>query len=330
MSTATRIRYWLEDEAGRRVRVGFGGVVLGREERCEIISRDPGASRRHALVAPAADGLELMHTGLNPTLLNGAPVDGTARLADGDGITIPGRAVKVVVERGTAEPLAPGWMLDDGAGHVYGVVQSPLGIGSGPDDDLSVAGWPPAALRLHVVQGELLAEPAHPIRRNGTALRPGEFEPLVHGDVLSHGDEQLRAIAIGGGAAGTTVLQETEALPTGLEFQFFPRGGRLHLTTPTGEATVWLSELRADLVAALLTPPDGHSERDFIDDEWLIARVWPGQPEKDKRDLNLLVHRVRRVLVDAGFNGKRLLERAPQGGATRFRRQRGASITFAD
>jgi hypothetical protein len=329
MTKGNTLRYWLEDEAGRRVRVGFGGVVLGREERCEIISRDPGASRRHALVAPAGGSLELMHTGLNPTCRNDTPVDGVVRLADGDRVSIPGLKLRVVVESGAIDAQAPSWLLDDGAGQVYGVAQSPFSIGNDPEDDLSIPAWPPSAIRLSVVQTELLAEALCPMERNGTPMEVGEYEPLNHGDVLSLAGEQLTAIAIGGGSAATTVLQEIDALPSRLEFQFFPRGGRLHLGTPAGEVTVWLSELRADLVAALLTERSGHGESDFLDDEWLIAKVWPGQPEKDKRDLNLLVHRVRKALIDGGLNGKRLLERAPQGGATRFRRQPGAPVTFA-
>jgi hypothetical protein len=328
MSTGTTIRYWLTDEAGRRVRVGFGGVVLGREERCEIISRDPGASRRHALVAPTSGGLELMHTGLNPTCHNDTPVDGVIRLADGDRVSIPGRKLTVVIERGTARELPPAWLLDDGAGQVYGVAQSPFSIGGSAEDDLSIPAWPPAAVKLSLVQGELLVEAACPVERNGEPIEVGEYEPLIHGDVLSLAGEQLTAISIGGGSQATTVAQDADALPSRLEFQFFPRGGRLHLGMPTGQVTVWLSELRADLVAALLTRRAGHTETDYLDDEWLISQVWPGQPEKDKRDLNLLVHRVRKALVDGGLNGKRLLERVPKGGATRFRRRPGAAVTF--
>ena len=41
---------WLITGDGTRVRVGRGGLVIGRRSDCGLVLADPGVSRRHALV----------------------------------------------------------------------------------------------------------------------------------------------------------------------------------------------------------------------------------------------------------------------------------------
>ena len=69
---------------------------------------------------------------------------------------------------------------------------------------------------------------------------------------------------------------------------------------------------------ALLRPPAGHAAGEFIPDDVVRAVVWPRNPAVSRPEINTLISRCRRDLVQAGLAGPRLLERAPNGGATRF------------
>ena len=76
---------------GRRYPVA-GDVVIGRLG-ADITFDDPLVSRRHATVRPLRDGLEIEDLGsVNGTRVNGAQVEGTQRLANGDVVAI-GRVV---------------------------------------------------------------------------------------------------------------------------------------------------------------------------------------------------------------------------------------------
>ncbi len=56
--------------AGRRLEVG-SGLVLGREQ-ADVVIDDPGVSRRHAVIRPVQDGLEIEDLdSLNGTWVNG-------------------------------------------------------------------------------------------------------------------------------------------------------------------------------------------------------------------------------------------------------------------
>ena len=63
--------------------------------------------------------------------------------------------------------------------------------------------------------------------------------------------------------------------------------------------TVDLAELRANLVAALLTPPRPYKAGELIPDDVLAPAIWPGQQERGRTDLNLLLHRTRKNLLRA-------------------------------
>lgn len=317
-----RLQYWLEDAAGYRVRVGLGGVLVGRDERCDVVVRTPEASRQHALLREGADDLELIHLGRNPTRVNGEEVPRQATLRPGDRVEVPGGAFVVVAGEAREQPRV--WHLELDQQHLFAVTSSPFAVGGGGDDDLTVPGWPDAALQFHLAQGALLVEGARPVQLRDRPLPEGELTQLRAGDELAWEDRRLRVIAAGDASQATTALDPGGALPIRAELAFLPQGGRLSLEFPQDRYTAWLSELRADLIATLLSPPGDLAAGEFVPDETLIARVWPGRPEKGKRDLNLLVYWSRRALIEAGINGLTLIERAPRGGATRFRLSPGA------
>ncbi len=266
--------------------------------------------------------------GRNPTLVNGDPVRAVAALSDGDRIEIPGRAFHVV-SGAAAEPEST-WLIELSGERIYRVSSSPFHVGGGDDDDLTVPRWPRRALRFHLAQGALFVEGSGAITLDDDPLSAEEVARVRHGAVLALDGETLRVIAAGVTGASTTALDPAEARPSRAELQFLPRGGRLTLEFDSGVYAAWLSELRADLVATLLQPPGNHRPGDYIDDELIISRVWPRQPEKDRRDLNLLVYWVRKALLNAGLNGVNLLQRAPGGGATRFLLDPKASVLVMD
>ena len=105
-----------------------------------------------------------------------------------------------------------------------------------------------------------------------------------------------------------------------------PRGGRVVLSTAEGERAVFLADKRLDLVIALLRPPAGFQPGDFIPDDVVRPIVWPRNPGVTRPEINVLIGRCRRDLVEAGLAGARLLQRAPGGGGTRFALAPGAVV----
>jgi len=74
---------------GRREPLPTAGVTIGRSRACEIVVDDQGVSRRHAAIRSGQDGWVLEDLGsTNGSSVNGAPVEGTRALADGDKIEI--------------------------------------------------------------------------------------------------------------------------------------------------------------------------------------------------------------------------------------------------
>jgi pSer/pThr/pTyr-binding forkhead associated (FHA) protein len=72
--------------AGQRVQVA-SALVLGRQ--ADLVVDDPQVSRRHAVLRPAGDALEVEDLGsLNGTWVNGARIDGPTRLAPGDRVRL--------------------------------------------------------------------------------------------------------------------------------------------------------------------------------------------------------------------------------------------------
>jgi pSer/pThr/pTyr-binding forkhead associated (FHA) protein len=80
------LRFTAGPLAGRRVEVA-AALVLGRQ--ADLVIDDPQVSRRHATVRPAGDRLEVEDLGsLNGTWVNGARIDGPARLGPGDRVRL--------------------------------------------------------------------------------------------------------------------------------------------------------------------------------------------------------------------------------------------------
>lgn len=122
---------------------------------------------------------------------------------------------------------------------------------------------------------------------------------------------------------------ERPKAPNEASLEFLPNGGLLHLRFGDTPCAVFLPQRRADLVAALLSPLNGVAAGAWVDDEVLMRRVW-SREGASRVQLNVLVHRVRESLTQAGVNGPALIQRVPGGGAVRFQLAAGARCPCAD
>jgi hypothetical protein len=312
-----RLRCVLVMRDGPSRRVGPSGVLIGRQKDCDLVTNDPSVSRRHALVRITAEGVECVPLGRAPIDINGKPSDKPQLLADGDVLGIPGLELTAKIEAQPPDKDKRGhFLLERERGGSFGIAHTPFVIGGGDTDDLIVKKWPAGLLSLHVVGGELFVElRTGKAEKNGAEIEEGVLEPLAPGDSLACRGETF-AIAEDRTAATTAVAKGAD-LPTRIEIEMLPRGGRVVFTMATGERAVYLSDRRFDLMMALLRPPEGHKPGEFVDDDTVRAVVWPRNPAVSRPEINMLISRCRRDLVDAGLAGPRLIERAPGGGGTR-------------
>lgn len=308
-------------------RVGPGGLLIGRKPDCDVVADDPSVSRRHALVRLTADGAELVPLGRGALELNGRRCDRPTPLDDGDRLTLPGLALEVRITAQRPDRAASSsWRLARERGGSFGIVHSPFAIGGGDSDDLIVQRWPEHALRFHVAQGELYVEAAAAkATRNGAALPPGALEQVFAGDRIAFRREAFTASQVVRDA--TTAVAGLADLPSRVLIEILPRGGRVVFSMADGDRAVFLADRRLDLIVALLRPPGGLAAGDFIPDEVVRPIVWPRNPGVSRPEINVLILRCRRDLVEAGLAGARLLERAPGGGATRLALAPGALVT---
>ena len=312
---------------GASRRVGPNGLLIGRKQDCDLVCDDPSVSRRHALVRLTANGAELVPLGRGPVELNGKKLDKPAALADGDTLAVPGLSLEVQIDAQRPDRSASAsWRLERARGGSFGLVHSPFVIGGDEGDDLIVKRWPAHALRFHIAQGELYLEPTvAKATRNGAALEAGAMEPLVVGDAIAFRKELFTVSQVAHDA--TTAVATVNDLPSQVAIEILPRGGRVVLTTAEGARALFLADKRLDLVIALLRPPAGYQPGDFIPDDVVRAIVWPRNPGVSRPEINVLIGRCRRDLVEAGLAGARLLERSPGGGGTRFAVAPGAIVT---
>lgn len=322
-----RVRCVVNVPNGPSRRVGPNGLLIGRKQDCDLVSDDPSVSRRHALVRLTSEGAEVVPLGRGPVELNGKKLDKPAALADGDELRVPGLALEIAIDAQRPDKnAAASWRLERARGGAFGLVHSPFVIGGDDSDDLIVKRWPAHALRFHVAQGELYLEPTvAKVTRSGVELEAGAMEQLAVGDEVGFRKESFTVRQAPRDA--TTAVASLDDLPGQVSIEILPRGGRLVLWTAEGERAVFLADKRLDLVIALLRPPAGFQPGDFIPDEVVRPIVWPRNPGVTRPEINVLIGRCRRDLVEGGLAGARILQRSPGGGGTRFALAPGAVVT---
>ena len=314
--------WWLRAPDGSRRRIGAAGLLIGRRPDCDIVLRAAEASRAQALVHLAGEEPHLVAMGRAPTSVNGQVADGSTKLEPGVTISVPGLELVVDVEQDDAPAPEPTWVVEHVGGELFGVGSDELSVGGSSTDALSIQGLPDAALKFLSTAGALSVELGTDALIDDRQCGVGDIEGLRSGNVVQVGDHKFRVVTGGDQSVKSTAGISThpdglDAVPTLARLEFLPRGGRLHLELRGATLSTYLADRRCDLVACLLSPPPPYSAGEYVPDDIVAGRVWPGQT-KSRTDLNVLVHRVRKDLVRAGVEGCTLLARAPGGGATRF------------
>jgi hypothetical protein len=324
----SRALWYLLGPDGARCRVDVAGVLVGRSPRCDLVLRDPKASRSQALVYLDGERPRLLVLGKGRTQLNGERAEREASLTAGDRIGLPGLELELASSQESPTSLdGQGWVLEKPGGGLFGVSHSPFVVGGHAGDDLQLGGWPEHALSLHLTQGRLSAAAQVPLDIDGEAVEAEALVALSPGSCIVFAGQTLQVVAGGQFGLGSTLLTgDGGARPSRVELEFLPRGGRLRVSSASSEACVYLPGARCDLMALLLQPPEPHQPGELLEDDLLIARVWPGQ-SRTRIDLNTLVYRLRRDLVAAGIDATSFVLRAPGGGGTRLGLPRAVAIS---
>lgn len=330
MSEALDRRWRLRLPDGSERLIPPRGLTIGRGQDADILVEHRSASRAHVVVTVTSDGPQLVPLSPGPTWVDGRRTKARVSLREGALIAVPGLEVSVVLRTGAEQHNVVQWVIERGEGCLFGVGRAGVSVGGSADDDLQVRDLDDTALRFHVVMGRLSISTAVTVEIDGVALPAGVVEPLHAGQTVRCKGELFR-VATGStqAAAGTTEghdgAGDHPSLPVRACIEFLPRGGRLELRIAGTTHAVGLSEQRCELVACLLQPPRPHVAGEFIDDETLAGRIWPGRPSA-RTEFNVLVHRLRRDLIAARIDGARLIERAQAGRATRFQLAPGAIV----
>lgn len=98
-SEITGIR-WILRSGGRRMSLGRGVNIVGRDEECDVYLNDASVSRHHARISVSADGIAVDDTdSKNGTRVNGKRITEVTTLADGDQIEFGSVATTLVASR---------------------------------------------------------------------------------------------------------------------------------------------------------------------------------------------------------------------------------------
>lgn len=311
-------------------RITQGGLLIGRSRHCDLVVAHDEVSRRHSLVHLGSSGPRILVFGHGAVAVSGQAVEVERELAAGDRIEVGGVELEVHREsqgRPRVSAQTAVWVLEDGAGSLFGVSRSPFLIGGSPEDDLRVEGWPEGAAVLSLDEvGGLEVEAGAALEVDGELVERDARRSLRRGSTLGCEGLEIRVVTGGTFASGSTAGVRTGAPLeiTMAHLEFLPRGGRLHLTWGGEPRTLYLADRRCDLIAVLLQPPEPLEAGDFVEDPLVIARVWGKRPAT-RTNLNVLLHRVRKDFERAGVEG-RALERSRGGGSTRIVLAAGAAV----
>ncbi len=318
-----QLQHWLESGEGR-VPIRTGALLIGRSPDCEIVIPDARVSRHQLLLRAADAGVEVVLLGRATVTVDGAALVSHATVSAGAVIALCGKQFRVMTTPAAAVATpALEWALETRDAPLHRVSRSPYTVGGGEDDDLHLAGWPPALLCFRTVQRALVLEVSQPGVHCGSPLQEGEVVTLRAGMKVKYLDRSLRVLPVPREATDLTAPEEGEELPRRVLLEFLPRGGRVTVGYGAWERTVWLADRRCDLIATLLAPPPPFAPGDAVPDDVLIPRVWPGGMQ-GRVELNTLVFRTRKDLVRADLDGGTLLCR--DEGTVQFCLARGAEV----
>lgn len=324
---ASETLWWLERRGGGRVAITAAGILVGRSAGCDIILSEPHASRRHAIVYLAGGAPRLVPMGSAPCIVDGTAVAIPRELSTSSTVELGGEGFCVRSET-RALGRESSWILHAGGGSLFGLSRHVHSVGGGGGDDLVFDGLPPRALTFYSGPGRIAVEFGAPGGGvNGEAKSAGDVVELQRGDRIQCSAVSLRVATGGmiddvttraGAGEGGAALGASE-----VQLEFLPRGGRATVSMGGALSSIYLAGLRCDLLASLIRPPSTGVAGELVDDERLIAAIWPGKA-MGRADLNTLVYRLRRDLLRGGVDGFGLVER--EAGGVRLRLAAGARV----
>lgn len=320
----SRPRHWLETP-GSRLPLHDGGALLGRSVDCDIVIADERVSRHHAIVREVEDGVEAVTLG-GAVTRNGAPVEGAARLSDGDELGVLDH--RFVLRSAPEPPPEPSalWFVERDPGVLVPLGDRRFTVGGGADDGLQIPTWEPGAVALERVGDGLVAE----VLADGVATdrphAPGDMVTLRSGANVTHRGVAIRVLALPASPAKPTHRSSVDELPWAVSLALLPRGGRLSVSVGGRTARVYLADKRCDLFVCLLRPRPPYVVGEPLPDDVILSRLWPGD-RASRTDINTLVWRIRKDLAAAYLADVPLLERSNGGLCLRLAAGARVSIT---
>lgn len=297
--------------------IGAWAVLMGRSPDCNIVLEGEELSRHHLLVRLGREGPELLPLGRRPVRVNGAECRALTPLRVNDQIEV-GRWSFRVGGGELDEPAGGGetaWLLQGRSGLLHFIAGPRFRVGGAPDDDLILDGWEPGVFVVHQGAGAPTLEALRPVVADGRALEAGERVALTDGARVAWRDDVLTVRARPAHAGPETKQAQAPTHAVVVLLEFLPRGGQLTIEIGGELYTTQLSERRCDMVACLLQPPAPYRPGEFIPEDMICARVWPGE-NNSRTELNSLLYRLRQSLADEGIDPAPLFER--RGGGLRF------------
>lgn len=310
--------WWVRRGDGTRLQLGEISLLLGRAPDCHIGVLDPRVSARHALLSLTHEGPELIVFGRNPVLIDGQVAQRVQTLHEGAHILVASE--ELVIESSGEGPTAPPtWVFQRSPSLVHTPRRKSFTVGGGPEDVLQVPEWPGSAVRCDIVQGSLLITPSVSMLLAGTVITRGELVSVNNGDRLEYRRSGFTLYRQISHSSMTTAVESAPEVAQRVKFSYLPSGGVLELEFSDHQARLHLSELRCNLVAALVGMHKGYAAGEPISDEALVSLLWPNNFDRTNLHLNQVVHRLRCTLLKAGIDPYRVVERPKGAGFTRMR-----------
>ncbi|MEZ4236698.1 MAG: FHA domain-containing protein [Myxococcota bacterium] len=274
-------------------------ITVGRAPGNAVVLGDDSVSWHHAQLWSEAGFAWVRDLGSrNGTFVNGDRVVASARLARGDKLRIGARAELVLQASGDLPAVLRTRHVEDLSTGVRVLVRTDrFRLGSGPDCDLRIAGWPAraATLVLHA-DGEVWVgtdDGEWPLevgvafevrdRRFRLVEDAVDHEPTVDIGVQRYPYRLVADANAAGGPAATLVDPGT--------------GRELALTGNRGVLLVVL----ARQLAKDREEGKGEADQGWCGTDDAMIGVW-GRGHKDANHLNVLVHRLRGALQAEGFD----------------------------
>lgn len=308
---------WIEDSDGLRLPIRSGGVLIGRNPDCDLVLEHPQVSRYHAVIRSTLTGIELVLLGRNPAEVNGELVGVSHALTVNDTVTFADIELVIHAEIKTADPTPARWAIRIEGGRTVRIRRLPFTIMGTTGGDLKIPGLGDCVITIEDAGSQNLKLLCFgSVRVNGEPTGETATQ-LASSDEVQAGEGAFSVILLENPLQETTITDPRSSAASNVRLQFLPTGGRLLVTMPTHQVSVYLAERRCALVAVLLQPPSDFAPGEFIPDDVVCPRVW-GRGEGDRNHINVLISRIRRDLDVAGLDGYSLLLRAKGGGATCF------------